>query len=329
MSGSLKKEIFCIFTLFIFSSPVFAKNAGVVTMLKGPVEVFVDPSDVAKNSSKQVKFEDKFYTIKAAKIGMKLKFEDVLKTGTQSKVKVNFMNGDAMMVGPGTAYSLDLHKGTLGNEKKKEGQVLNLIYGKVRAVISKTGPRNDLKVKTRSAVAGVRGTDFYIAYNPTQSITRVDVLRGKVAVSEMSNVESKMVQRGFSLTVTTAEVKTKESKVTLRPITKDKLNEIQTETIVETDQKLLKNQNKSIKKMVQDLEIKSKTMILEDIKQAEPEKYKNLMAKGALDADAINASVVADLKERAPSSADMGKVSEEDLRNSLKNQDDAYNKYFK
>lgn len=323
------KLVFYIFTAIIFSaSNSAAKRAGVITMMKGPVEIFSAPSDSPKASGKQVKFEDSFYTLKKAKIGLKLKFNEVVKTGTTSKVKINFINGDSMMVAPGTAFNLSLLKGKM-NKKTKKGQILNLIYGKVRAVISKKGPRNNLRVKTKSAVAGVRGTDFFIGYNPSENATRIDVLRGKVQVKETAAAKPKVVEKGFSLKVQKTK-KTGVSELKFRPITKEKLKEIEVETRVVIDKKALKAQSKEVIKQIEELEVKAKKVVLDDIKQDEPKKYKLLMAKSAsMTADEINNSVVDELKEKAPTEPEVSKINESDLQKNLQNQSDAYKKYFK
>lgn len=328
MHHLIKKLFFGFILTTLLASPAMAKRAGVITMVKGPVEVFIRPTDVPDTSKPTVKFENKFYTIKKAKIGTKLKFDQVIKTGPSSKLKINFINGDSMMIGPGTAYSLKSLKGTIKGRKKKS-QMIHLIYGKIRAVVSKTGPRNNMRVKTKAAVAGVRGTDFYISYNPSEGVTRVDVLRGKVTVKGSHTQKTQSVQKGFSLQIS-IDKKTKKSIAKLKPITKEKLIEIQKETIVKVDVQAMQKQTDEIKKLVEELEIKAKKVILDDIKADDPEKYKTVISKfNKLTADEINQAVIKDLEEKAPTEPEMAKISEGDLQNSLENQSDAYKKYFK
>ncbi len=324
----IKKHFFSLIVISVLSSPAVAKKAGIVTMIKGPVEIFIKPSLAPDTSKPSVKFENKFYIIKKARVGTKLMFNQVIKTGAGSKLKINFLNGDTMMIGPGTAYSLHNLKGSI-KERKKKLQMINLIYGKIRAVISKTGPRSNMKVKTKVAVAGIRGTDFYIAYNPSEEASSVDVLRGKVAVSTSEKAKPKMVQKGFRLKVKYAS-KVKKHKVRFRPISKEKLAEIQKETKIRPVNLAMVNASEETKVMMRQLEIKSKKMILEDIKADDPNGYEQIAGEaGKMTAEELNNKVINDLSEKAPTEPELSKITEEELRNSLENQEDAYKKYFR
>jgi hypothetical protein len=328
MNRAINKLIYAV-VLSSFFHPLYAqaKTIGLFTMVKGPVEVFYAPSSNADAPGRKVKFEDTYYKVRRAKVGKRLQFDQIIKTGPTSKAKITFINGDTMMVAAGTALNLSVFQGKL-KKKTKKGQVLNLIYGKVRSVISKSGPRNNMQIKTKAAVAGVRGTDFFVSYNPSIDLSRVDVLRGRVEVREDEGAKPKMIKKGYSLSVDKTQ-KDKLNQLKLRPLTKSKLEEIENETSLKTDQAVLKSLPKTVQKQIQDIEEKSKQVILQDIKEEEPEKYKVLVAKSAsLSVDDLNSSVLTDLKQKAPTESKVNKIEEGDLKRSLEEQSEAYEKYF-
>jgi len=98
-------------------------------------------------------------------------------TASDGKVKVIYQHGDVVIVGPSSHLSIPGIDPADANNKK-----MVLKYGKVRAVIDKNGPLSGLTIKTPTAVAGVRGTDLFVAYDPGGQATEVQVLRGEVQV---------------------------------------------------------------------------------------------------------------------------------------------------
>jgi hypothetical protein len=82
--------------------------------------------------------------------------------------------GNAIRIGPLSIVSLD----TLTEDKQgNESNELRLASGSVFAKISKKGPNSQFKIKTPTAVAGVRGTGF------EASEKRLAVVGGKIAVT--------------------------------------------------------------------------------------------------------------------------------------------------
>ncbi|MEK7357795.1 MAG: FecR family protein, partial [Bdellovibrionota bacterium] len=88
-------------------------------------------------------------------------------------------------------------------DEKKRNVVLNLLKGKVRSQVSKNfKDENVFKVRTRTAVAGVRGTDFMASVELTdeQWITAVKTIEGKVRLNAIDNDgesdEHRMVTEG-------------------------------------------------------------------------------------------------------------------------------------
>ena len=69
----------------------------------------------------------------------------------------------------------------------KAKSFMELLQGKVNAVVSDYYHRagNSYEIKTVTAVAGVRGTEFSMSYNPDQDVTEVVGISGHVEVHSM------------------------------------------------------------------------------------------------------------------------------------------------
>ena len=67
-------------------------------------------------------------------------------------------------------------------EENKKDVLLNVLYGKVRAKVEQKydGKTSKFQVKTPSAVAGVRGTDFMTSYSPETKNSSVVTFHGAV-----------------------------------------------------------------------------------------------------------------------------------------------------
>jgi hypothetical protein len=112
---------------------------------------------------------------------------DAVKVKTGARVKV----GSVIEVGSGSKATLILGKGSvfqIGSDsrmvvgeygitpEREELANLELKFGKTRALILNQGPRRELKIRTRAATMGVRGTEIYVdspkdAAKPVQFMT--------------------------------------------------------------------------------------------------------------------------------------------------------------
>jgi hypothetical protein len=102
---------------------------------------------------------------------------DVVTTGKDGKVRLIYRNGDQVTVTPGTAFKFSW------DPKTDRNAVAELVYGDIRAVIQPEGPRSGMKVNTKTAVLGVRGTDFYVSSWSKEAGSKVAVMRGAVALA--------------------------------------------------------------------------------------------------------------------------------------------------
>ena len=306
--------------LFLFlSSPSWAQTfVGTFVAVKGDVKILRSPAG-NKDAGPFALYEGIKYTYEKAKIGNKIKPSEVVQSGADGKAKIAYPNGDHFIIGYGTTLILPAVSDRGGDDKK--GSSMELIYGRVRSLISKGGPRNNMKVKTPSAVAGVRGTDFFARSNPAVG-TQITVLRGEVAMQSATKPEETVsVKTGY-----TAEAAPKaEAPPKVEEATKEDLMTLQGESAVKVAKEDIAKLPPEIKGEVTALAEKTKEAVLDDIKTTDAQLYKNLAANGKLDAEDINTAVVADLYKAAPSDKKR-KPTKEEIDSIGK---DVYDKYFK
>lgn len=135
-----------------------------------------------------VKVQKKDGSIVAAKVGQKVEPGDIVITGKESRAKVVMKDNNVLNISPEAKIAIE--KYDFDPDKDKKNVSLNLLYGKVRSTVNqKYEGENSFKIKTPSAVAGVRGTDFSVGFQApsagAQPTTQVVTFEGKV---EFGNV---------------------------------------------------------------------------------------------------------------------------------------------
>lgn len=124
-----------------------------------------------------------------AKQGTKVCQGDTIVAGVQSRAKVKMEDGNELNISPESRIKIETYEYKPADNKKKV--MLNVLYGKVRAATreenmyvdkAKDGQANTFQVKTKSAVAGVRGTDFLTSFDRKTSKTEVITFKGIVEV---------------------------------------------------------------------------------------------------------------------------------------------------
>lgn len=304
-------------------------KVAVITSMSGKVEVFSEaPSSVKENL---VIFNDKKFTSKNAKIGLKVNPGEILRTGSDGKLKVIYSTGDVVILGPSTALTVP--------EKTSDDKApkMDLIYGKVRGMVEKGGPLSGLQIRTKSIVSGVRGTDLFVSYNPGPNISEVHVIRGEVAVANVENLadknkvidfnspDIKLVKTGQVAVTDNKESAKPEKNVQVKASTQQDLKLIQSSTTV------AKSESDKIpveeKKELDKLEVLAASKILEDIKKTTPEVYKQMESQKIANAEPsieqLNTAAVADVSKMAPKGSSKPKKSD------FNNEEDVYKKFFK
>jgi opacity protein-like surface antigen len=117
-----------------------------------------------------------------ATVGSEVRTGDTLRTGPAGRLKVVLADGSVLVVSERSVLVIDEHvyrpaDGSLSS-------VLELLSGKVRAVVNDYYGASNAKfeIKTDTAVAGVRGTDFVVRYDERAAATEVIGVSGRVSV---------------------------------------------------------------------------------------------------------------------------------------------------
>jgi len=331
------KSIISFIITMVISSSIFAssKHVGIVVRKQGNAEILTHPSKKVEGKGPHVLFNGIYYQSKKIRLGTRIHNGNVVRTGAGTKLKVVFKNGDQYNIGEGTAYNINwkLKK----NNKKEDPSTIDLMYGSIRGVISKRGPRSGVKIRTKHAIMGIRGTDFHIGQKGSSGKFSVSVLRGKVEVKNKANPKQILqVEKGFSAELNVAKVlptskKSKKSKQTVKAApavmqllktTKNELVKIQKDSKVEKPQKEEKI-SKSVKKELANLEVKAVENTMQDIKQYDPTLYKVIKDKKLKDVDSINTIVISKIFEKAPVKKQKAGIDNLDFDESY------YDKYFK
>lgn len=158
-----------LFGLIFASESGFAKDgmSGTFMVVKG--QVFVISPDKPGDKVK-------------AKIGTKILPGQSVETGPDSRAKIVMADKNTINVTPESLMKFEKYE---NNGKGEKDVLLNVIYGKMRAEVKEKYEETEssrFRVKTPSAVAGVRGTDFLTSYNPANQASRVVTFEGAVEV---------------------------------------------------------------------------------------------------------------------------------------------------
>jgi hypothetical protein len=308
--------------LLLVAAPALAgPQVGTLTALEGEVKLFSHPSAKdLKGPGPHAKFEGLFYSVRDAKVGDKVDRGNWIRTQPGARARVIFENGDQFMVGPASNYRIDWDRDT--DKGKPE---LELRYGKARFVIARKGPRHRITVRTRAAVMGVRGTDFFVAVNDATGTTETAALRGSVAVEPSAGAaKAAVVDAGETASVATPPAPAAEgaaaaapseapAAIEVRRTSQTELQAIQRNSVVKPSTPPPAEVAESVKA----LEKAAAETTLADIRQVDPSLASKLEAaagEGPLDAEALNQATVDKVAEDAPKEAGKaGPISDEAL----------------
>lgn len=160
-------RLLVLVTTLCFSLQTFAAECGLFRVVKGDV-------------SYQQKNKDKF---RQARVNKKVCAGDTVKTGADARAKIEMADGNEINLSPESQLLIEQYERNAANNEKKV--LLNVLYGKIRSNVKEKYQDDDkshYRVKTKSAVAGVRGTEFLTSFNAKTNQTRVVTFEGEVAV---------------------------------------------------------------------------------------------------------------------------------------------------
>ncbi|MBY0384191.1 FecR family protein [bacterium] len=164
---SLVRSFLICMTVFYFSN-AFANMSGTFMVVKGEVKVL--------RASETLK----------AKVTMSVYPGDTILSAKDSRAKIVMQDKNIIHISPSTEMKIE----TYVNNGQQKNVELNLKEGKVRNNVEQTydGQKNKFIIKTPTAVAGVRGTQFITSFDKKTNETQIVTLHGKV---ELTNIPSK------------------------------------------------------------------------------------------------------------------------------------------
>jgi hypothetical protein len=120
-----------------------------------------------------------------ATIGSAVHRGDQLRTGTPGRMRIVFQDDSVLALSESSFVTVNEQVFNPATGKAKS--FMELLQGKINAVVSDYYHRagNTYEIKTVTAVAGVRGTEFSMTYNPDQDLTEVVGISGHVEVHSM------------------------------------------------------------------------------------------------------------------------------------------------
>lgn len=150
----------------LFSQVLFAADEGIFMVVKGKVKIVNSASSAD------------------AKVGSKIYEGDTVVTETDSRAKIVMSDRNIINVSPNTRLKIEKYS---SNPKDKNVR-LNLIEGKVRNNVEQkyNSTSSKFEVRTATAVAGVRGTQFITSYNAGTRVTEVITLKGQVSFQSLN-----------------------------------------------------------------------------------------------------------------------------------------------
>lgn len=164
-----------------------AQSAGVIATLDGTVEI------------------GRAGAWMPAAIGAAVEVGDSIRTGTPGRVRISFRDDSVVNIGDGSQLTID--DSVFDPDAGEARSVLDLLNGKVRAIVSEhyKEPRATYEIRTVTAVSGVRGTDFIMVHDPATKRTQV------VGVSGFVDVNGSIARDRFGVVVGPQEITEVES----------------------------------------------------------------------------------------------------------------------
>lgn len=266
--------------------PLFAQGAG--TALPSIVGFKGDAKVLFKTGQNlpSLLFEGERFYYSPAKLGMKVEVGSIIICSSDCRIKLVYPSGTSIFIAPGTTFQVM----TAESEGSKESSTLKLLYGRIRALISKTQTKK-FEVRTPSVVTGVRGTDFLTRHIPSQG-SEIAVLSGQVQVAPVEASKPKLDLKPRESVVEDAKGDFK-----VEAVTKAQVISAYEATVVPVP----KNEP-----AIQALEEKSKINLIEELKASQPVVYEALADAKALSTDQLNRKLIEEPLKKARSRKQMG-----------------------
>jgi hypothetical protein len=151
----------------VLPSLAMAQEIGTVAALEGTVEI------------------GRAGVFSPAALGSTVSIGDEIRTSRPGRVRVVFRDDSVLNIGEDSNLRLD--EQVFDPDRGVFRTLIHLLKGKVRAIVGDyyQRPRGVFEIETATAVSGVRGTEFVIAYDPVAEVTEVVGVTEQVAVNSV------------------------------------------------------------------------------------------------------------------------------------------------
>ena len=129
-------------------------------------------------------------------IDQAINIADTVRTAADSRAEVTFTDGSILTVGPSSEVAVSF----FAPEASESTALLDLVSGIARMTVNKATAWGRFEVRTTTAVASVRGTDYLVEALPEKS--SVFVAEGRVAVSSRVGAGTVVLREGQGVDVT-------------------------------------------------------------------------------------------------------------------------------
>ncbi|MBN1114823.1 MAG: FecR domain-containing protein [Oligoflexia bacterium] len=189
------------------------KPLGIIIAISG------DKIDVVNNKKK---------TRMRAENGTRLFADDEVETDSKSSARILMFDNSVLNVGTDSSVKIT-----------KQESFLEVLYGKLRCIVAKTlAPRqNQYTVKASTVLAGVRGTEFIVVYDPENEDVSVLNVRGTVNLNTADKKELNITEK--SVVSINIDNKDNKSEITsTENLTEENLQKILEENKLDTKQNI-------------------------------------------------------------------------------------------
>jgi hypothetical protein len=140
----MRKALIVAAVLSAVAFPAVAVDAGLVKVSKGNVQI-------ERNGAKM-----------AAPVGASVQASDVIMTGADGSAGITFTDNSLVSVGPNTVFAIDKYRfDSTTHAGEFEGSLKKGRLAAISGKMVKASPES-MKIRTPSAIMGVRGTEFVV-----------------------------------------------------------------------------------------------------------------------------------------------------------------------
>jgi hypothetical protein len=158
------------YLVFLLATSAFAEQFGTFMVVKGSITL-ISPKNVKSS----------------AKVGSRIFVGWSVVAGPDSRAKILMSDRNIISINPNTQIQFSNYT---NNESEKKVRI-DLGYGKIRADVEQkyTDTENSkFEIRTATAVAGVRGTQYIVQYDKTSQNTKVITVKGVVYLAGINKI---------------------------------------------------------------------------------------------------------------------------------------------